>query len=131
MTDKMLIDAISDAMANAVIRDDEGEFPRLFDLLGFSGENKAWTVTDGLAEAALGVIRNRQQATTLSDADLYYLRSILNTLQEMRDATVMDTVNYGWSLGDEALADNTDWLDCFIEKHERQLGEPLSDSLEG
>ncbi|WP_387425127.1 hypothetical protein [Sphingomonas melonis] len=40
-------------MRNAVIRDDEGEFPRLFDLLDFSGENKAHTVTYGLAAAAI------------------------------------------------------------------------------
>lgn len=45
--------AVAEAMRNAVIRDDEGEFPRLFDLLDFSGENKAHTVVYGLARAAI------------------------------------------------------------------------------
>jgi hypothetical protein len=45
--------AAMDAMQNAVISDDEGEFPRLFDLLDFSGENKARAVTHGLAHAAV------------------------------------------------------------------------------
>lgn len=50
-----LVEAVAVAMRNAVIRDDEGEFPRLFDLLDFSGENKSHTVTYGLARAALEV----------------------------------------------------------------------------
>lgn len=45
--------AAMDAMQNVVIEDDEGEFPRLFDLLDYSGENKARTVTHGLASAAV------------------------------------------------------------------------------
>jgi hypothetical protein len=52
-SDDELVDHVANAMRNAVIRDDEGEFPRLFDLLDFSGENKAWTVTRGLARAAI------------------------------------------------------------------------------
>ena len=51
MTDP-IIEAMCLAMRTAVISDDEGEFPRLFDLLDFSGENKAHTVTRGLAKAA-------------------------------------------------------------------------------
>ncbi len=51
MTDP-IIEAMCEAMRSAVISDDEGEFPRLFDLLDFSGENKAHTVTRGLAKAA-------------------------------------------------------------------------------
>lgn len=47
------LEAVAEAMRNAVIRDDEGEFPRLFDLLDFSGENKAHTVVYGLARAAI------------------------------------------------------------------------------
>ena len=53
-----LIERAASAMQNAVIRDDEGEFPRLFDLLDFSGENKAVTVTRGLAAAAVEAIVN-------------------------------------------------------------------------
>ena len=47
------LEAVAEAMRNAVIRDDEGEFPRLFDLLDFAGEHKAHTVTYGLAAAAI------------------------------------------------------------------------------
>lgn len=50
------VETLAEAMQNAVIRDDEGEFPRLLDLLGFSGENKARTVTRGLATAAFTAI---------------------------------------------------------------------------
>lgn len=48
-----MLPAVARAMQNAVIRDDEGEFPRLFDLLGFSGENKAHTVVNTLARVAI------------------------------------------------------------------------------
>lgn len=58
--DEALVEAMARAMANAVIRDDEGEFPRLFDLLDYSGENKSWTVTYGLARAALTALRNHE-----------------------------------------------------------------------
>jgi hypothetical protein len=45
----------------------------------------------------------------MKENDLYYLRSILRQLQEIRGAAKEH------SLGLEALADNIDWLDCFIE----------------
>lgn len=51
----------------------------------------------------------------LTDNDLYYLRSILGHLREVQSAMAD-----GLSLGGEMLADNIDWLDCFIEKHERR-----------
>lgn len=50
------VEAVARAMQEAVIRDDEGEFPRLFDLLDFSGENKARTVVNGLARAAIAAM---------------------------------------------------------------------------
>jgi hypothetical protein len=49
----------------------------------------------------------------MSEDDLFYLRSILGHLRELR------SVVEGASLGGEALADNIDWLDCFIDKHSR------------
>jgi hypothetical protein len=52
----------------------------------------------------------------MTDNDLYYLGSILRQLREIKDA-----VSYGPKLGGEALADNIDWLDCFIDKHRRAL----------
>lgn len=57
MSKNPMIEAVARAMRDAVILDDEGEFPCLFDLLGFSGENKAHTVTDGLAQAAINALR--------------------------------------------------------------------------
>lgn len=50
---KVMIERAATAMREAKISDDEGGFPRLFDLLDFSGENKAHTVTNGLAAAAV------------------------------------------------------------------------------
>jgi len=49
---------MANAMANAKIGSDEGDFPRLFDMLDFSGENNAWLVTYGLARAALEAVRD-------------------------------------------------------------------------
>lgn len=57
MSKNPMIEAVARAMRDAVIYDDEGEFPRLFELLGFSGENKAHTVTDALAQAAINAVR--------------------------------------------------------------------------
>jgi hypothetical protein len=53
------------------------------------------------------------RANMITESDLYYLRSILGNLREVRAV-----VEFA-SLGGEALADNVDWLDCFIDKHER------------
>jgi hypothetical protein len=64
------VEVAAKAMANAVIRDDEGEFPRLFDLLDFGGENKAWTVTRGLARAALTVADPRLATLEAENARL-------------------------------------------------------------
>jgi hypothetical protein len=50
--------------------------------------------------------------TYISDQDAYYLRSILARLRACA-AEIQD----GPTLGGEVLADNIDWLDCFIEKH--------------
>jgi hypothetical protein len=51
----------------------------------------------------------------LTDSDLHYLRSILGHLREVR------TLFGGLSLGAEVLVDNIDWLDCFIDKHQKEL----------
>jgi hypothetical protein len=51
--------------------------------------------------------------TTMTDNDLFYLRSILRNLKEFRDYA------RPLSLSDEVLSDNIDWLDCFIDMEER------------
>jgi hypothetical protein len=50
----------------------------------------------------------------MTDLDLYYLRSILRQLQMFK--MLVDNP----SIPGEALADNVDWLDCFIAKYERK-----------
>jgi hypothetical protein len=58
---KQLIDQITEALAASKALDEEGEFPRLFELIDFSGENKTWTVLRAAAEAALSVIEQDDQ----------------------------------------------------------------------
>jgi len=55
----------------------------------------------------------------MSDDELHYLRSILRNLREFR--AVCD--GEGSMLGHEVLADNIDWLDCFVDRHVRTIKE--------
>jgi len=50
----------------------------------------------------------------MTDDDLHYLRSILATLRSLRDV-----LKPGVTLSGEVLADNIDWLDCYIERLQR------------
>ena len=63
---KALREAVARAMKDAHIHDDEGPMLRLFDLLGFSGENKANMVVNALADAAIAVALER--AAQVADA---------------------------------------------------------------
>lgn len=60
-----LVALAASAMQNVELSDGEGNTYRLFDLLDFSGENKAVMVTRQLAQAALSL------ATTPTDGELY------------------------------------------------------------
>ncbi len=51
----------------------------------------------------------------MEDKYIYYLRSILRQLCELRDA--MPDYS-GLHLGGQVLADNIDWLDCHINEIE-------------
>jgi len=63
----------------------------------------------------------------MSDQDLHYLKSILAQLRELRDSRV-----HGPTLSGQILADNIDWLDCFIDKHERyKKAAPGRDTRDG
>lgn len=53
----------------------------------------------------------------MNDNDLHYLRSILGNLREFR--SVIDDIPQP-SIGGEVLADNIDWLDCFIDKRAKR-----------
>jgi hypothetical protein len=71
MTDthtEALVERVALAMQNAELNDgDEGNTYRLFDLLGFSGENKAVMITRQLARAAIEALpaRNDERALKL------------------------------------------------------------------
>ena len=55
----------------------------------------------------------------LTNNDLHYLRSILSHLREVR--TLLNNFDPPQpSIGGEILADNVDWLDCFIDKWEKR-----------
>lgn len=58
--------------------------------------------------------------TTLTESDLYYLRSILRQLEMVKES-LADRASF--SLGGMAFADNVDWLGCFIDAHERAQAE--------
>jgi hypothetical protein len=49
----------------------------------------------------------------MNEDDLCYLRSILRQLREFSGI-----ITYEPSISSEVLADNIDWLDCFIDKCE-------------
>jgi hypothetical protein len=51
--------------------------------------------------------------TSISAQDIYYLKSIYRQLRGFKQE--LERV----SLGGEVLADNVDWLDCFIDRIER------------
>jgi hypothetical protein len=50
----------------------------------------------------------------MTDVELHYLRCIWRRLLQLKKE-VED-----YSLAADALADEIDWLDCFIDRHERQ-----------
>lgn len=55
---------------------------------------------------------------TLSPNDLHYLKSIHGQLEDTLKF-IRRRHDFGILQGIEILADNIDWLDCFIEQHER------------
>lgn len=52
----------------------------------------------------------------LTEEDLYYLRSILRNLDELREVSLGQIGTVGYGLANEALEDNRDWLDCFVAR---------------
>lgn len=59
------------------------------------------------------------ETTALTVSDLHYLRSIQRNLEEYRTVTSQLVEVRGFGSADDALADNRDWLGCFIERHTR------------
>jgi hypothetical protein len=55
----------------------------------------------------------------MTEHDLFYLRSILRNLDELRRILTEPVAVIGYGVANEALEDNRDWLDCFIARFER------------
>ena len=53
----------------------------------------------------------------MDDGDLRYLRSILRSLREVRKVLAPLDSSNAW-LGEKFLADNIEWLGCFIAEHD-------------
>ena len=54
--------------------------------------------------------------TRINDQELFYLRSVLKYLQEFKGLIPDDL---GLSLGNLVLAEDVDWLDCWIDHEDR------------
>jgi hypothetical protein len=53
----------------------------------------------------------------MDDGDLRYLRSILRSLREVRKVLAPLDSSNAW-LETQVLADNIEWLGCFIAEHD-------------
>lgn len=59
---------------------------------------------------------------TQTDNRVYYLESILRNLREYCEMVSSQEISHGYySLGQEILSDNIDWLDCYIDQLKREL----------
>ncbi|MGY4621992.1 hypothetical protein ACVWZ4_007219 [Bradyrhizobium sp. USDA 4472] len=56
-----------------------------------------------------------------TDNELYYLRSILRSLEQLKELSDEQVTWLGPSIGSEVLADNINWLDCLIDAESRPL----------
>lgn len=52
----------------------------------------------------------------MTDDPIYYLESISRQLKELHDFAKYHPGFIGPSIGTEILADNRDWLSCYIDK---------------
>lgn len=58
-------------------------------------------------------------SSVLTDNDLFYLRLIKRNLEELRMLSHAVAEATGYGVANAALDDNLNWLDCFIDMHER------------
>lgn len=72
------------------------------------------------SQAQVERFKSEVEEPALSDNDLYYLRSIKRNLDDLHEIMPELIEQGGPCLGGEVLADNRDWLDCFIDQHERR-----------
>lgn len=60
-----------------------------------------------------------RETHSITKKDLHMLKSILGDLKQLQEFAAMLVELKGHGLMTEIHADNRDWLDCFIDKHER------------
>src|SRR5690349_12661667 len=61
------------------------------------------------------------ETTPLTESDLFYLRSIKRSLDQLVQVSDSLAETCGYGIANAALDDNRDWLDCFIDEHARRL----------
>lgn len=64
----------------------------------------------------------------LTDQEIYYLRSIQKNLEQFKELADEQTSLLGPSIGSEVLADNLNWLDCFVDAEENFRDLPTAHS---
>lgn len=91
---------------------------RPLDECGQSDNDYARRLARGVLEVpAISGAAERGSLATLYESDLHYLGCIKRRLTEFKEA-LADTAAF--SLAGQAFADELDWLDCFIDQHERR-----------
>lgn len=73
------------------------------------------------------MVRMSDRRPPVTDSDLFYLRSILHNLDELREISMNQIEAAGYGVANETVDDNRDWLDCFVARllHDQSLG-PLA-----
>lgn len=65
------------------------------------------------------------------DKELYYLKSILRSLQEWQKLAHEVVELTGPSIASEVLADNVNWLECHIAEQERRRASAIMEATNG
>jgi hypothetical protein len=74
------------------------------------------------------LVNEHAKTAPTADSDLYYLESIRKQFNEL--LAIHRRTSRGIGIDEVILADNADWLDCFIERHSRDDGrQPLARSM--
>jgi hypothetical protein len=125
MTDthtEALVERVALAMQNAELNDgDEGNTYRLFDLLGFSGENKAVMIARQLARAAIEALpaRNDERALKLVEA-------VKTAIQHAYEEGVEDGTE--WAETTKFIGEQEpQWIDSVARVTSLQLARSLAD----
>ena len=120
MTDGELTEKVARAICIANADEDTPDPDEIW-AKGFPAEGPAWTHFIREATAAIAAVREAEGPTA---NDLYYLRAINRRLAEFQEA--LDGIE-ALSIGGEALADERDWLDCYIDRLSRPFPTPPED----